>query len=308
LPKVTGKFAGSRLAVRSLSSDELLIELVADRLPNADRDESSHGLTPVAVPTRLKKYHRAAREFRNSTKLHEISRKSLPRAVRIVHAVAVEAERRGYQVACVHVTEDSYGRREWRPPRDGQLVFTTDDHQLNVRIWEKGTGPRGPYEHQLKRWRHDREQPVRLMQFVERPKAYDSAASGELNIEALSRSYGRQKSWGDRSRWTLEDRLPHLLRELKMQVTEAEERRVAREREQAERQRQWEAAMDDAKRRLLEDHGLEVLRKRVREWEEAEAIRAKAQQLPRMPAEPEATPERLKPYLKGWSPYGPRGS
>lgn len=236
------------------------------------------------------------------------------------------------------IHEDSYGRTEWKPARDGQLVFTVNGHQLKVRIWEKGAGQRGPYEHQMRRWKHDREQPFRLMQFVDRPKPYDGAATGELNIEALSGSYGRQTSWGDRSRWKLEDRLPNLLRELELQAVEAEERRLAREREQAERQRQWEAAMENAKLRLMEDHRLEVLRRRVRSWEEAEEIRAYcvavearygadvvaadpeaaewlalarehadyAQQLPRMPSDPEITHDLLKPYLGGWSPYGPQ--
>jgi hypothetical protein len=31
-----------------------------------------------------------------------------------------------------------------------------------------------------------------------------------------------------------------------------------------------------------------------------------AQQLPRMPRDPEITQEALKPYLRGWSPYGPQ--
>jgi hypothetical protein len=249
----------------------------------------------------------------------------------------MEAERRGYGIACAHASEDGYGHSDWKPAQDGQLVFTINGHQLKVRIWEKGAGQRGPYEHQLKRWKQDREQPFRLMQFVERPKPYDSGATGELNIEALGGSYGRQASWGDRTRWKLEERLPNLLRELEMQAVEAEERRLAREREEAERHRQWEAAVEHAKRRLVADHRLEVLRSRVRSWKEAEAIRAycdavearhgadsvaadadaalwlalarehavQAQQLPRMPPDPEMTHERLKPHLRGWSPYGP---
>jgi hypothetical protein len=148
---------------------------------------------------------------------------------------------------------------------------------------------------------------------------------------------GRQSSWGDRKRWTLEDRLPQLMRELETQAVEAEERRLAKEREEAELQRQWEAAMDLAKRRFVEDHRIEVLRNRVRAWQEAEAIRRycdavetrhgdeaiaadpeaaqwlalarahadRAQQLPRMPADPEITHEALRPYLGRWSPYGP---
>jgi hypothetical protein len=142
---------------------------------------------------------------------------------------------------------------------------------------------------------------------------------------------------GDRSRWKLEDRLQHLLHELELQAIEAEERRLAREREEAERQRQREAAIEDAKRRLVEDHRLEALRKRVREWEEAEAMRAycdavearfgieaiagdpgaarwlalareradRAQELPRMPIDPEITREALRPYLDEWAFYGP---
>jgi hypothetical protein len=330
--------SGSRLQVKRISREELLIELVGDGILDEEGREVSAPLEPVAVPARLSNYHRVAREFRDRTSLHEVSRKALPRVLRIVHALASEAERRGYQVACVKVREDGYGRSDWKPTHDGQLVFTISGHPLRVRIWEKGAGLRGPYEQQLRRWKQDREQPVRLMLFVERPKPYDSGATGELNIEALDGSYGRQKSWADRSRWTLEDRLPHLLRELELQAIDAEERRLAAAREEAERQRQWEAAMEDAKRQLIEDHRLEVLRSRVRAWQEADAIRAycdavearhgadtlaanpeaaqwlalareqadRAQQLPRMPPHPEPTPERLKPYLGGWSPYGPQ--
>jgi hypothetical protein len=295
------------------------------------------GADAVPVPARLSKYHRVAQDFRSCTSLHEVSRKALPRVMRIVHGLATEAERRGYEVACVHVREDSYGRSEWKPSHEGQLAFTIRGHQLRVRIWEKGAGIRGPYERQKRRWEEDREQPVRLMQFVERPKPYDSGATGELNIAALGWSNGRQSSWGDRQRWSLEDRLPQLMRELETQSAEAEERRLAKEREDAERQRQWEAAMDRAKRQLVEDHRIDVLRNRVHAWQEADAIRGycdavearhgtdaiaaepkaaqwlalarehadRAQQLPQMPADPEITHDALKPYLGRWSPYGP---
>jgi hypothetical protein len=106
--------------------------------------------------------------------LHEVSRKALPRVLRIVYALAVEAERRGDELTCIPVREDSYGRSEWKPARDGQLIFTINGHELRVRIWEKGCGLRGPYERQKKRWEQDREQSYRLMQFLERPKAYDA--------------------------------------------------------------------------------------------------------------------------------------
>src|SRR5436190_8398880 len=59
-------------------------------------------------------------EFRNRTNLHEVSRKALPRVLRIVQALAAEAERRGHELACVHVREDAYGRSEWKPAQDGR--------------------------------------------------------------------------------------------------------------------------------------------------------------------------------------------
>jgi hypothetical protein len=292
----------------------------------------------VPVPIRVRRYHRVAQKFRDSPSLHEVSRKALPRASRIVHALAKETERRGHSLACVQVGTDSYGRSDWKASQDGQLAFTINGHDLIVRIWETGAGQRGPYEAQKRRWKEDREGPIHMMRFVDRPKPYDSNATGELNIEVIGFSE-RQSKWGDRKRWTLEDRLPQLMRELEAQAVEAEERRLTKERKEAERQRQWEAAMEHAKRRLIEDHRVEVLRRRVRAWEEAEAIRAycdavearhgvdviaadseaarwlalarehadRTQDLPRMPADPEITHEALKPYLGRWSPYGPRG-
>lgn len=101
---------GSRLVVKTASAEEFLIELVNDGMAAADGDDASPGLTPVPVLARLSKYHRLAREFRDRTNLHEVSRKTLPRVLRVIHALAVEAERRGYEVACLRVQEDSYGR------------------------------------------------------------------------------------------------------------------------------------------------------------------------------------------------------
>jgi hypothetical protein len=96
---------GSHFIVKAVSGDELLIELATHGMVAPDHDERSPGLTPVPVPTRLSKYHRVAREFRNRTALHEVSRRALPRVLRIVHALALEAERRGYEVACVDARE-----------------------------------------------------------------------------------------------------------------------------------------------------------------------------------------------------------
>lgn len=295
------------------------------------------GADEFHVPSRLRKYHCVAREYRDRTSLHEVSRKTLPRALRIVHALAGEIERRGHEIACVDVRRDSYGRSDWKASNDGQFVVTIDGHAYKLRLKEKGVGFRGPWEAHKQR----REENRAAMRFdhwdVGRIEPYDKGATGQLDISILSYYGHRQGSWGDRKRWTLEERLPQLLRELETLAAEAEQRRLAREREEEERQRQWEQAMEHARVRLIDDHRIEVLRRRVSAWQEAEAIRAycdaiearhganaiaadpeaarwlflarqhadDTQALPRMPADPEVTPDALKPFLGGWSPHGP---
>jgi|SRR6266536_778522 len=144
---------------------------------------------------------------------------------------------------------------------------------LKVRMWEKGAGIRGPYEYQRKRWQEDREKPYRLMLFVDRPKPYDRGATGELNIEVLGWAHGRQTSWGDRKRWTLEDRLPQLMREL-------------------ETQRPSRLRSDGWPRSARRPNGNASGRRR---WSAQLSL------------DPDVTHEALKPYLGKWSPYGPRG-
>ena len=294
------------------------------------------GADPVLVPARVSRYHRVARDFRDRTYLHEISRKALPRAARIVHALAGELERRGHEIACRQLRDHAYTRSEWKPSKDGQFTATLGSHSFALRLSEKGVGLRGPWEAHKRQREEDR----RAMRFyawdIGRIEPYDKGATGQLDLSILA--YGpRQQSWGDRQRWSLEDRLPQVVRELETLAEEAEERRLERERQERERQRQWEEAMAHAKDEALKAYRIEVLRQRVSRWEEAERIRAycaavearhgtdvidgdpdasrwlemarahaeRLQGLPRMPEEPDLTPDDLKPYLGGWSPYGP---
>src|SRR5437764_1069648 len=132
-----------------LLTDALMVQLIRSRLESrrlpyaiedsyAHRDEVQHGARP-SQPTE-------PNICIESTQLHETSRRALPRAVRIVQAFVVEVERRGYSVACVRVRPDAYGGSEWKPARDGQLTVTINNHALQVRIWERGSGLRGHYE------------------------------------------------------------------------------------------------------------------------------------------------------------------
>ncbi len=259
----------------------------------------------------------------------------LPRALRILHGLATEIARRGHSIGCVRPRLDGYERANWKGSEDGQFVVTIAGHDLKLRIAEKGVGLRGPWEAHKKRREDDRA----AMRFdrwdVGRIEAFDRGATGQLGISILT--YGsRQTSWGDRKRWALEDRLPQVLRELETLAAEAEQRRIAREQQQAERQAAWEAAMERAKVHATEAYHVDVLKRRIAAWNDAEQTRAycdavlarhgaaaesdpetmrwiefarahadRLQELPRMLEDPELRHEDLKPYLGGWSPYGP---
>jgi hypothetical protein len=73
--------AGKRLTV-SWTNAGFEIELLEGETGN------ELGAEAVPVPARLSKYHPVAQEFRNRTSLHEVSRKALPRVLRIVHGLA----------------------------------------------------------------------------------------------------------------------------------------------------------------------------------------------------------------------------
>ena len=57
------------------------------------------GTAAVPVPARLSRPHAVAARFRDDSDYHQVSRAMLSRSVRIVHALATEAERRGHGVA-----------------------------------------------------------------------------------------------------------------------------------------------------------------------------------------------------------------
>jgi hypothetical protein len=104
------------------------------------------GADAVPVPTRLTKYHRVAAAYRARTDLHEVSRKALTRAVRIVHALALAVEKRGYELDCIPAQREGYGRDAWKPKQDGQLVITINGHSNRIRLREKGVGLRAVWE------------------------------------------------------------------------------------------------------------------------------------------------------------------
>jgi hypothetical protein len=128
--------AGKRLDVVRVSDTELEVRLLDDP-GNPGRPE----LVEVEIPEKIVRYHPAARRFRDDKAHHQVSRAHLARAVRIVHVVAKEAERRGWSVPAPPDAEDS-----------GRLQIANGDHDFWIDISEKGVRERARWEQEVEHY------------------------------------------------------------------------------------------------------------------------------------------------------------
>jgi len=320
---------GQRLVMTHVSGGKLELRLEAD--------PAGMELAAIAVPARLTKPHPVAGRYRDRTDDHLVSRAAVSRSVRIVHALSVEAERRGYEVS----NSESRDRREQtRRSREAvtHLVIAIRGHRYQLSVTEEKVLLRGDWEERRRANEAYRNQLYTYVR-TERVKPYDSEATGILSIDLVASGpvrEGRPASWRDRKSWTLEDKLPELLCELELRAVEDDQREAEERRQQEERRRRWEQIMEAARERYGETYRANVLREQAAARREArllsdylvdlkethsgsvessewiEWIAGFIERLdpltspPAMPVVSEPTHEELKALLpQGVSPYGP---
>ena len=275
---------GKRLTASVVSRDEVELELVDAPAQTGARPE----LASIVVPDKVARYHETARQFRDRTDRHEVSRALLARATRLVHAVAMEAERRGWSGQASLEFKNGYGRSSWTGTKDGHIQIAAGSCSFWLRIQEEGVRTRGPWEEDVRRYRNVSSSSLLYRDRDVPTGPYDADANGRLKAELhSSQSWlfsGRQSRWADRSSWTLEERLPHLFREIEERVVEAafaaEQERVEAEREAdaarraaEERERMWRVLMRQAEERLVESNCADQLLEQSNSWHRAEALR-----------------------------------
>jgi hypothetical protein len=216
---------------------------------------------PVPVPDRVTRYHPVVVQFRERSERHEVSKGLLPRALLLLHALAVEAERRGHTVSLAPDPQTAYGHGRWTGSRDGHLVITVDGHGYGLRLIEMGMPSRAQWKRT--HW-HSR-------------KPYTSnVGSGRLRIELTGYGgrEGRSCRWTDGQRATLDEKLPDVLVEIEIRAAEDTHRERERHRQEAEEQRRREMAIERATERFIEADRVRHLVEQVDRW--ALAARARA--------------------------------
>lgn len=297
---------------------DLQISLVDGAHANSGRT-SLEDIPRVPVPAQLRSPHPVVAALRDSERRLLMPPALRRRALLLLQGLAAEAERRKYKVRQPSVPDSDqrsahYYNGRYFPAscREGALEIVITGFTYTVTVKK------------------------------EFPQSADPDRSQQL---ALDLGYGRSKrrhQWGDRKRSKLEDVLGVVLRELETRAVEDRQRQLDEKRAKEERRIRWEAAMDSAKEKAAQAHFGAILREQAKQWREAHALRqycdalkrrlnvaagedpdvesARAwlrwardyaetldplTQLPTMPSGLEFEPEDLKPYLTGWSPYGP---
>lgn len=295
---------------------------------------------PVPVPERVARYHPAVRAYLDDRDWLAVSREHVPRAGRILQAIADEAPRRDAEVVSPRSSGlppvvDAYGRRE---TGRSCLTLRAPAGTYAVRIQEvsapsKTPVPRRPWGQRSTRaaWLDNRQ-----FEFV-------STGALELIVEGPGMGYSGGYRIRDSATMTLEERLPRVFRRMELHRLEAEHEAQERERAAAERRRRWEAAMAAAKSKYDEQARWEAFEASSEAWhaiarhraflaaareaaaavdgphrdellahldfaerrlDAADPLRNPHRLLPQIR---EPKPDDLKPYLDGWSPHGPDG-
>lgn len=259
--------------------------------------------TPVKVPERVARYHPAARELLDDKRQQRFTKSQLGRAARILHAIATEGERRGLKALsrAEAIKKHRAGNRDWRGRAD--LCFETEHGDYGFEIWES--------DGKLN------------MRQGDPPSSYGSPVFGDRKIvrledritEAFVRFEIRQLEWADRKeRWRIEKKQRKLAWKAAMADAETAYAASARWKyflslvEEAEALERYERFLELARRsaeelpteqRFIAAGFLSEIEEHIRERNPATS----PERL--VPKIKKPGPDDLKPFLRGWSPYGP---
>jgi hypothetical protein len=246
--------AGMRLTTKTMAWPNMEVHL-EPAIPGTEVE-----LRPVPVPDRVMSYHPTVVAFRHQSDRHEVSPALLQRTCRILNALVIEGEGRGYTAAVASGPAYDPYARGWASSRDGHLVFAVNGSEHALRIVEHGM----PRRSQWARTHGPRS-----------PRYPTSGGDGRLRLELLGYAFeaGRSSRWNDGVRVVLEDKLPAVLAEMEIRSAERAHRAQEQARQEADRKRRRELAVERATLHFVEADKAQHLVAVVERWELAARIR-----------------------------------
>ena len=222
------------------------------------REEGKQPQRParVPVPDSLDDVMPAVRLLGEGGRL-TVTPEAIGRALRIAQAIANECAARGW---------------EFHPKSEGQNGFRiiAGEHAFDFTVTE-GLVDRDIHDN------HTLQAAKYPWQRV--PLIVAKVGSGRLML-VLDEPFSR-RSWSDRTRWTLDDKLGAAFAELDKRIADAEEKQRRREEDLLSRQIEWDAAVPVAKHAYIVDLNRCRLREQAAEYGESLALRAYSESLQR---------------------------
>jgi hypothetical protein len=256
---ITERLVPDGYALRHSGRDrgDLVIRLVAA----SDLPIVAEKLPEIVVPENLDRCHEAVRILGDADGLLHVSRDARSRALRVAQAVADECERRGY----------GFGLRD-----DGKPSFriTIGEDSFDFVLSEELDRRVVPDEEKLAAAKYS---------WQRIPSAAKDLPSGRLTL-LLGQGYG-SVSWGDRKRWSLEQKLPTMFKAVADRASAHAQARANKEAEKQWVRQQWEAAVLRARQAYIDQINRDRLRAQVSSSAEAEAIRQYCTRLDKLAAD-----------------------
>lgn len=214
------------------------------------RDEAARPAPPppIEVPPTTSAINDEVRALAAQVQM-AVTEPTMDRALRILQAIADECATRGWTLE--------------RDPRD--------DRRFQI------TTAEGSFELSLREELVDREVPdddklaAAMYSWQRVPLQVRKVGSGRLTVQLGQ--YYRTRSWSDRRRWTLDDKLGDLFAELDVRVAAAAEARRRREEDLLGRQQVWDSASVVAREAYIVDLNRRRLQVQVAQRAQAQACR-----------------------------------
>jgi len=292
-------------------------------------------LEPIEVPATVRSPHTAVTRMKEQRPDREGM--DTPRwnwTLRIVQALALECEERGYKIEATPAPNINPHRRYYDDPHKGQIKISIgeDSAELDFRQLRKTI-------------------PKILTPAEERRRANgqyvvtEESVNTDLIAIKMSGLDGEfwKSDWAESDELGADQFLPRLLQEVELRAARAVERRNLKKQHEDEEQRRWQIVHAQAVAQLNEKHRADVLYDQAKRYQRAElladyiaAMKVKARTMTsadaeaaekwiywaeshmlainplrnelRMPDDPKPDAEAIKPFMQGWSPYGPTRS
>ncbi|MCP2298342.1 hypothetical protein APR11_004787 [Nocardia amikacinitolerans] len=228
---------GYRVEKQRTGGGDLRIMLLKG--PHANTKLSPDSANAVTVPDSIEKWHPLLAGLDDPGAVFDVSASLVPRVLRFLHVLLTECAAHGCAL-------------RWSADKKDGIRIEVEGLQYRLTIAEEVEKRELlPTPEELagrKTYAWQRVQAETRM-----------VPNGRLVVSLHGATRWDRRNWADRKRWTIEDKISAILEEIDKRVFAERERQAAAEREEQQRQRDWEAAMESARAQFQEDRRIAAL-------------------------------------------------